>query len=62
MTIRFCPACGSILELVERFKLDGTPYMVWECPEQDYFEPLSRAAADASSELAESLEAVSAAL
>ena len=57
MATRFCPACGNVLELVERFKLDGTPYMIWECPEQDYFDPLSRIAPDATAEAPPAAEA-----
>ena len=50
MAVRLCPACAEFLELVERFRQDGTPYMVWECPNQDYFDPLSRSAPEASAQ------------
>lgn len=60
MTIRFCPACGSILELVERFKLDGTPYMVWECPEQDFFDPLSLVAPEPENNAADTADSLDA--
>lgn len=37
--MRFCPICGDVLYLVQHTSKAGVIYWLWECPEQDWFEP-----------------------
>lgn len=54
---KFCPICGEILVLVDHQMPDGTPYQQWECPEGDWYDPLSRIAPDATAEASPAAEA-----
>ncbi|BCD89689.1 hypothetical protein PSm6_60960 [Pseudomonas solani] len=38
MTIRFCPICGDVLQLVQHTPAVLPVYWQWECPEGDWFE------------------------
>lgn len=39
MTVKFCPSCSSILEIIT-LTVDGEELEFWSCPEGDWLDPV----------------------